>query len=150
MSSLTTSFSLIGVGVLAASGCFQGSTELQYLNSPGRSDHLPYSDGVLVEGTLYLAGSIGIDPKTGVPPSDIQEEIRMVLDGMKLRLEMVGMTMNDLVSVQVFCPDLSLYSEFNAIYRTYFTDHFPARAFIGSGPLLLNGHFEVTGIAVKR
>ena len=46
--------------------------------------------------------------------------------------------------------DLTLYKPFNDVYRTYFKDHFPARAFLGSGPLLANGNFEVTGIAVKQ
>jgi len=57
--------------------------------------------------------------------------------------------MDDLVSVQVFCPDLSLYDKFNAVYRSYFTKDFPARAFIGSGPLLRGAHFEAQAIAVK-
>jgi enamine deaminase RidA (YjgF/YER057c/UK114 family) len=69
---------------------------------------------------------------------------------MKARLEMVGMSMDDLVMVEVHCPDLSLYNQFNDVYRTYFTDRFPARAFLGSGPLLLDGHFEVTGVAVRQ
>ena len=58
--------------------------------------------------------------------------------------------MDDLVSVQIFCSDLSLYDEFNAIYRTYFKKGFPARAFIGNGPVLRGGRFEVQGTAVKR
>ncbi len=122
----------------------------RYINLPGRSDDLPYSNAVLVGDTLYLAGDIGIDPETGVPPDSIEKEVRIVMDSMKQRLEMVGMTMDDLVNVRVYCPDLSLYEEFNAVYRTYFKEHFPARAFIGSGPLLSGGHFEVTGIAVKK
>ena len=40
------------------------------------------------------------------------------------------MIMDDLVSVQIYCPDLSLYEKFNEIYRTYFTKNFPARAFM--------------------
>jgi 2-iminobutanoate/2-iminopropanoate deaminase len=52
--------------------------------------------------------------------------------------------------VQVHCPDLSLYDKFNAAYRTYFSKEFPARAFLGSGPLLFGGHFEMLGVAVKR
>jgi 2-iminobutanoate/2-iminopropanoate deaminase len=60
------------------------------------------------------------------------------------------MTMDDLVYVQVFSPHLDLYDPFNAIYRTYFSKDFPARAFIGSGPLLRNARFEIVGIAVKR
>ena len=117
---------------------------------PGRADSLPFSDGVLVGNTLYLAGKIGIDPHTGKPPADADEEIRLLLDGIKATLAAADMTMDDLVSVQVFCPDLSLYDKFNEIYRTYFTKDFPARAFIGSGPLLRGGRFEMQGIALRR
>ena len=120
----------------------------RHITLPGRSDTLPFSDGVLVGDTLYLAGRIGVDPQTGKPPEDIEKEIRLLLDGVKATLKEANMTMDDLVSVQVFCPDLSLYEKFNDIYRTYFTKNFPARAFIGSGPLLRGGHFEMQGIAV--
>lgn len=122
----------------------------QRLNLPGRSDTRPYSHAVMAGDTLYVAGSIGIDPATGAPPAGIEDEVRLVMDALKSKLALGGMTMNDLVSVQVFCPDLSLYGTFNKVYATYFTDGFPARAFIGSGPLLNGGHFEVTGIAVKK
>ena len=117
---------------------------------PSRTYTLPFSDGVLVGDTLYLAGRIGIDPQTGKPPEDVEKEIRLLLDGMKATLKEAEMTMDDLVSVQVFCPDLSLYEKFNEIYRTYFSKNFPARAFIGSGPLLRGGRFEALGIAVRR
>lgn len=117
---------------------------------PSRTDKLPFSDGVLVGDTFYLAGKIGIDPQTGKPPEDIEKEIRLLLDDMKMTLAAASLTMDDLVSVQVFCPDLSLYEKFNEIYRTYFSKNFPARAFIGSGPLLRGGRFEVQGIAVWR
>lgn len=115
-----------------------------------RTDKLPFSDGVLVGDTFYLAGKIGIDPQTGKPPEEIEKEIRLLLDDMKTTLAAASLTMDDLVSVQVFCPDLSLYEKFNEIYRTYFSKNFPARAFIGSGPLLRGGRFEVQGIAVRR
>jgi enamine deaminase RidA (YjgF/YER057c/UK114 family) len=117
---------------------------------PDRTDNNPYSNAVLVGDTLYLAGDIGIDPKTGAPPPKIEDEVRIVMESMKTRLEMVGMSMDDLVMVEVHCPDLSLYGQFNDVYRTYFDKHFPARAFLGSGPLLLGGHFEVTGVAVRQ
>jgi reactive intermediate/imine deaminase len=117
---------------------------------PTRTDKLPFSDGVLLGDTLYLAGRIGIDPQTGKPPEDAEKEIRLLLDGMKATLKEANMTMDDLVSVQIFCPDLSLYERFNEIYRTYFTKNFPARAFIGSGSLLRGGRFEAQGIAVRR
>ena len=122
----------------------------KHLMLPNRKDTLPFSDGVLVGDTLYLAGKIGVDPETGKAPEDVEKEIRILLDGMKTTLAAAGMTMDDLVSVQIFCPDLSLYDKFNEIYRTYFDKNFPARAFIGSGPLLRGGRFEAQGIAIRR
>ncbi|MBV8205645.1 MAG: RidA family protein, partial [Acidobacteria bacterium] len=50
---------------------------------------------------------------------------------------------------QVYCPNLSLFDHFNAAYRTYFTRELPARAFLGSGPLLRGGHFELMSMARK-
>lgn len=121
----------------------------RYINLPSRVVQAPFSDGVLVGNTLYLAGRIGIDPKTGKPPEDIEQEVRIALDGIKGTLAEAGLTMNDIVYFQVFCPDVSLYEKFNTVYRSYFEKDFPARAFIGSGPLLRGGRFEVQGIAVK-
>ncbi len=149
MKRLILSSLVIGIVVLGAVGLSQRSSDIRYINLPGRTDDLPWSNAVLVGDTLYLSGKIGIEPETREVPPEIQREVKIILDSMKERLEMVGMTMDDLVWVQVLCPDLSLYDEFNSIYRTYFKDHFPARAFLGSGPLLRGAHFEVMGIAVK-
>ena len=126
------------------------ATASRHIVLPSRKDTLPYSDAVLVGDTLYLAGRIGIDPETGKPAAELEKEIRLLLDGMKTTLAAANMTMDDLVSVQIFCPDLSLYEKFNEIYRTYFIKDFPARAFIGSGPLLRGGRFEAQGIAIRR
>ena len=134
---------------IAAIGAPQGEGP-RYVDLPGRTDDLPYSHLVVAGNTVYLSGTIGTDPATGVAHTDIDAEIRQVLDNVKERLAHVGLTMDDLVSVQVFCPDLTLYDRFNAIYATYFEENRPARAFIGSGPLLRNGHFEVQGVAVIR
>jgi 2-iminobutanoate/2-iminopropanoate deaminase len=57
--------------------------------------------------------------------------------------------MDDLVSVQVFCTDFSLYEKFNGVYRTYFHEQFPARAFLGVASLIRGAHFEIMGVAVK-
>ena len=61
-----------------------------------------------------------------------------------------GLTMDDIVSVQVFCSDLKYYETFNNVYKTYFHGDYPARAFVGAGSLLRNGKYEVMGIAIKK
>jgi len=45
------------------------------------------------------------------------------------------MTMDDLVSVQIFCPDVANYDEFNKVYRTYFKREFPALTVVVNGGL---------------
>jgi reactive intermediate/imine deaminase len=111
----------------------------------------PFSDAVLVGDTLYLAGRIGFVPGTRQVPATAEEEARNVLDQFKTVLSEAGMTMDDLVSVQVFCSDVSLFDTWNKVYPTYFASKdLPARAFLGSGPLLFGARFEMQAIAVRR
>lgn len=111
--------------------------------------NLPFSDAVWHGDTLYLCGHIGLDPRTGQPPAVADEEARLVMDGVKRTLESAGLTMDDLLSVQIFCSDVSLFEAFNGVYRTYFKGEFPARAFLGSGKLLFDARFEVQGVAAR-
>ena len=119
-------------------------------NDRGPGDTRPFSDAVLVGDTLYVAGTLGLDPETREVPQEVEDEVRFLLDGFRAKLVNAGLSMDDLVMVQVFCSDVELYGTFNAIYRTYFESGFPSRAFVGSGPLLFGAHFEINGIAARR
>jgi 2-iminobutanoate/2-iminopropanoate deaminase len=122
----------------------------RYITLSSRKTPLPFSDAVRVGDTLYISGCIGIDPATGMAPADVDHELRLLFDGFDAVLRESGMSFDDLVWVQVFSPDLSLWDRFNAAYVKHFSGEFPARAFIGSGQLLRGGRFEMTGIAVRR
>jgi 2-iminobutanoate/2-iminopropanoate deaminase len=126
-----------------------GREYLEHEFPPG-STALPFSDAVRVGDTLYLAGHIGIDPKTGNAATDPGEEARRVLDAVRNTLERAGFGMDDLVSVTVYCTDLALYDTFNIVYGGYFHAHHPARAFIGVSRLVHGARYEVQGIAVRR
>ena len=134
---------------ISAQAADSSQSARRYINLP-KPVQAPFSDGVLVGNTLYIAGRLGIDPKTGKLPEDVDQEARIALDGVKSVLSEAGMTMDDLVFVQVFCPDVSLYAKFNDVYKGYFGTDYPARAFVGSGQLLRGAHFEMNAIAVKR
>jgi reactive intermediate/imine deaminase len=141
-------------GILTVHGAFSQvaiQPTRKVIKMAGGPVQAPFSDAILSGNTLYLAGRIGIDPKTGKVPEKIEDEIKLLLDGEKDVLAQAGMTMDDLVYVQVACTDLSLFGRFNAIYASYFTTKdYPAREFIGAGSLLVGGHFELQAIAVKR
>ncbi len=140
----------LALAALASSNAHAGDTRT-YIDKRTASDEgvAPFSGAVLVGDTLYLSGALGLDENRQVP-DDPADEARNVMNAIKKNVEAAGMTMDDMVSIQIFCSDVAHYQAFNEVYRTYFTQEYPARAFIGAGKLLFNARFEVQGIAVKR
>jgi 2-iminobutanoate/2-iminopropanoate deaminase len=108
-----------------------------------------FSGAVMAGDTLYVSGTTDTDRATGKPPPEPKDGAKLVMDNIKRTVEGAGLTMDDLVWVQVFASDLAYYAAFNEVYRTYFKGPLPARAFLGAGSLLGGAHFEVMGIAVK-
>jgi 2-iminobutanoate/2-iminopropanoate deaminase len=140
------------VGFVLGAGWFLVGTNAQparrYINArsaadPAAAKQPPFSGGVLVGDTLYLSGVLG----TG---DTAEAAATAALTSIQNTLKAAGMTMDDLVSVQVFTPDVANYDGFNAAYRKFFKQEYPARAFLGSGPLLNGARFEVMGTAVRR
>lgn len=107
----------------------------------------PYSAAVLAGNTLYVAGTTDGAPRAGDTSA---AAAKRVLDNVKRSVEAGGLTMDDLVWVQVFSADLADYADFNEVYRTYFRGPMPSRAYLGVNHLLGGAKFEVMGIAVKR
>ena len=140
---------LVIFGIALINGSALAGEDKVYFKSEVAGSDLPFSDAVLAGNTLYIAGKGGVLPGTRTVPEDPKEEARLLMEDFKVTLERVGMTMEDLVYVTVYCTDLSLYAAFNEVYREYFEENFPPRAFVGSGPLLFGLRFEMQGIAVR-
>ena len=105
----------------------------------------PFSPAVLVDGTLYVSGQIGRDLKTQKVPADFDAEVRAVLDNIGIILREAKMTYADVVSVQVYLTDMSLFARMNAIYTTYFKTDRPARTTVGVAKLAAEeAHIEIT------
>lgn len=143
-------FGLVGSVVVGPLGVY-AQEQRRYIAPRTAADasQPPFSGAVQIGRTLYLSGDIGVDDQNKVPAT-AEAEARLLLESVQRTLEEAGYTMDDLVFVQVFCSDVKHYDAFNAVYRTFFKREFPARAFIGSGPLLFNARFEMQGIAVLR
>ena len=140
---------LAAVSTFASGASAQETREYINGRSATQANVPPFSGAVLVGNTLYLSGTLGLDPGQQ-RPATAEAEARNVLNSMRTTLEAADMTMDDLVSVQIFSSDVADYAAFNGVYRSFFTQEFPARAFLGAGTLLFNARFEVMGIAVKR
>jgi reactive intermediate/imine deaminase len=108
----------------------------------------PFSDAVRAGDTLYISGRLGLDRETGRPPAEPREEAKRILDDIVAVLALDGLTVEHLVMVTIYAPDVAHFAAFNDVYLTYFAENLPARAFLGSGSLLYGCRFEVTAVAV--
>lgn len=147
--------SVLAAATLSLAACAAPSTDttaqdVEHINprSATEADVPPFSSAVRVGNTVYLSGTLGLSD--GQVPETAEEEARNVLTNIRNVLADAGLTMDDLVVVQVYASDVSDYDAFNRVYRTFFTGDFPARAFLGSGTLLFGARFEVMGIAAVR
>ena len=104
----------------------------------------PFSPGIQVGDTLYIAGQTGADLKTGKLPSDFEAEVKECLDHIGLILKEAGMTFDNAVTVQVYLTDMDLFQRMNGVYTTYFKEPRPARTTVGVARLAGPAHVEIT------
>ena len=109
----------------------------------------PFSPGVLVDGTLYVAGQTGTDLKTNKLPDTFQAEVRNTLDRIGIILKAAGMDYSDAVNVIVYLTDISLFPQMNEVYTTYFKANRPARATVQVAGLVGGAKIEISVTAHK-
>ena len=89
----------------------------------------PYSQGILIDKTLYLAGQIALDPSTRkIVDGDIKEQTERVMENLGAVLNEAGYDFGDVVQSQVFISDMKNYRAMNEVYTKYFNEAPPARA----------------------
>jgi 2-iminobutanoate/2-iminopropanoate deaminase len=110
---------------------------------------VPLSEAVRVGDTLYLSGQIGIQPGTlKLVPGGIKEEAKQTMANIKTTLEAHGYSLRDVVKCTVMLADISKWGDFNEVYKSVFTEPYPARSAIGASGLAIGAQVEVECIAV--
>ena len=99
---------------------------------------------------LFVSGQLGLDPATGALVSEeVTEQAKQVLSNVQAIVEAAGYKMENIVKATVFLADINDFIPVNRIYKTYFTNEYPARAAYQVGSLPLGGKVEMEVIAVK-
>jgi len=124
------------------------SSAKRAINPPGTAEGLPFSNGILVGNTLYVAGQEGSD-EGKLRPGGIGPETQAALENIKKIVELAGLQMEDVVSVNVYLADMADFGEMNKVYKTFFPAPRPARATVQVAALVSNARIEITAIAVK-
>lgn len=123
--------------------------EKKIIYPPEFRANAPFSPGVVVNGTLYVAGQTGADLKTNKRPENFQDEVRGALDRIGIILKAAGMNYSDAVNVTVYLTDMSLFPQMNEVYTTYFKANRPARATVQVAGLSGGARVEISVIASK-
>ena len=116
--------------------------------APGTKPGGNYSQGILIEGTLYISGQAGEDA-AGKIPADFGAEVKQALDNIGVVLKAADMTPADVVSVQVYLTDAARFPQMNVIYTGYFKDPRPTRTTVVVAKLVGPGNIEITVTARK-
>jgi len=109
----------------------------------------PYSQGVKVNGFLYLSGQVALDPKTNeMLAGDIRQQTERVLENIKGIIEAAGSNLHHVVKTTVFLKDMNEFPQMNEVYGRYFTSAPPARSTVQVARLPKDALVEIEVIAV--
>ncbi len=133
---------------LSIAGNDKSLSDIEYLTSPNTPSHLPFSEAVRVDNTVYLSGQIGLIPGTGKLANDsFESEALQVMNNIKATLETHHMSMADLIKCTVMLTDIEEFGRFNQTYKSFFQAPYPARSAFVVKELALGARLEVECIA---
>jgi 2-iminobutanoate/2-iminopropanoate deaminase len=112
----------------------------------------PYSQAVKVGNFLFVAGQIGIDPKTGRLREGFEEQVKQTFENISAILSDCGYSWEDVVRVVVYLKDLSKFSDFNRLYQELLKDVSvpPVRSTVEVSSLPMNALVEIEVTAYKE
>ena len=109
----------------------------------------PYEQAIRINGFVFTAGQIPIDPKTGnLVEGGIAAQTRQVLDNLKAVLEAAGSSMDRVVKATVFLKNMSDFAAMNEVYAEYLGSSKPARSTVAIAELPRGALIEIDLIAV--
>lgn len=115
-------------------------------NAPKPGGH--YSQAVIHNGLVYVAGQLPIDPATGEKKlGPIEEQAEQVLANISAILQAAGSDMSRLLKMTVYISDIELWGKVNEVYARALGEHRPARAIVPVNELHYGFKIEIEAIA---
>jgi 2-iminobutanoate/2-iminopropanoate deaminase len=108
----------------------------------------PYSQGVKINGFIYLSGQVALDPHTNeFAGGDIAEQTERVMENIRAILEAGGSYLRRVIKTTVFLQDMKDFAAMNEVYARYFGSAAPARSTVQVARLPKDALVEIEVIA---
>lgn len=110
----------------------------------------PYSQAVMANNMFFASGQLGLDPATGqMVYGGIKEQAQQVLINITALLTAAELTIQNVVQVQIFLADMADFAQVNEVYKTCFSEPYPARSTFQVAALPLGARVEIQVVAMK-
>lgn len=111
----------------------------------------PYSQAVVSNGIIYVAGQVGRDPKSReLATGGTVAECKQIMENIKAILKEAGLNLSSIINTTIYLTDVNDFAEVNKIYGSYFTDNYPARTTVGVAALPGGSRIEITVVAAVK
>ena len=108
----------------------------------------PYSHAIRTGQLLFISGQVPIDPATGsLVDGDISAQTQRVMNNLDAVLKAGGLSFRHVVRTTIFLADMSDFAAVNAVYGTFFSEPYPARATVQVSRLPKDARVEIDAIA---
>ena len=140
--------SIASVALISLCASVAMGADKKVIRPKGAEPNAGWSHGLLVDGTLYVSGMGGEDA-AGKIPGTFEAEMKQSLANISAVLSEGGMSLADVVSVQVYLTDGALFDRMNTVYKATLPDPKPTRTTVVVAKLVGPGHVEITATARK-
>ena len=140
--------SIATVALIALCSGLASAADKKVILPKGAERNAGWSHGILIDGTLYVSGMGGEDA-AGKIPATFEAEVKQSWSNIAAVLNEAGMSLADVVSVQVYLTDGALFDRMNTVYKATLPDPKPTRTTVVVAKLVGAGHIEITVTARK-
>ena len=110
----------------------------------------PYSQGVDVNGHVFISGQLPIDSATGeTAEGGIKGQTEQIFKNIAAILKEADMTLDNVVKTTVFLTDMGDFTDMNEVYAKQFSGTFPSRSAFAVKALPKNAQIEIEVIAMR-
>jgi 2-iminobutanoate/2-iminopropanoate deaminase len=120
------------------------------ISSPKAKAIGPYSMAIEAGDLVFLSGQTPLDPATGkMAEGDIAAQAKQCLENLKAVLDAAGLKFGHVVKANIFLTNMGDFAAVNEVYKSYFSEPYPARSTVAVAALPMAAKVEIEMIASR-